>query len=76
MKQSVYTGKGIGVVLLDTGIYPHMDFGDVFMLLQILFHIEPFLMMTTDMERVLRGFLAEAERLPWESIREWHRDVL
>ena len=28
MKQSVYTGKGIGVVLLDTGIYPHMDFGD------------------------------------------------
>lgn len=36
----------------------------VFMLLQILFHIEPFPMMTTDMERVLRGSLAEAERLP------------
>ena len=28
MKQSAYTGKGIGVALLDTGIYPHMDFGD------------------------------------------------
>ena len=28
MKQSFYTGKGVGVALLDTGIYPHMDFGD------------------------------------------------
>lgn len=28
MKQSVYTGKGIGVAVLDTGIYPHIDFGN------------------------------------------------
>ncbi len=28
MKQSAYTGKGVGVALFDTGIYPHMDFGD------------------------------------------------
>ena len=28
MKQQRYTGKGIGVALLDTGIYPHMDFDD------------------------------------------------
>lgn len=26
MKQSYYTGKGIGVAILDTGIYPHIDF--------------------------------------------------
>ena len=26
MKKRFYTGKGIGVALLDTGIYPHMDF--------------------------------------------------
>lgn len=28
MEQAVYTGKGIGVAILDTGIYPHMDFGN------------------------------------------------
>lgn len=28
MKQSYYTGKGIGVAILDTGIYPHIDFDD------------------------------------------------
>lgn len=28
MKQQRYTGKGIGVAFLDTGIYPHMDFDD------------------------------------------------
>ena len=28
MEQHFYTGKGIGVVMLDTGIYPHIDFGD------------------------------------------------
>lgn len=26
MNQSYYTGKGIGVAILDTGIYPHLDF--------------------------------------------------
>lgn len=26
MKYSSYTGKGVGAALLDTGIYPHMDF--------------------------------------------------
>ena len=35
MKQSAYTGKGVGVALFDTGIYPHMDLVIVFMLLQI-----------------------------------------
>lgn len=28
MEQSFYTGKGIGVAILDTGIYPHIDFGN------------------------------------------------
>ena len=26
MNESFYTGKGIGVAILDTGIYPHIDF--------------------------------------------------
>ena len=26
MNESFYTGKGIGVAILDTGIYPHLDF--------------------------------------------------
>jgi serine protease AprX len=26
MTQSIYTGKGIGVAVLDTGIFPHVDF--------------------------------------------------
>lgn len=26
MKQKKYTGKGVGVAVLDTGIYPHIDF--------------------------------------------------
>ena len=28
MKQSIYTGAGVGVAILDTGIYPHIDFGN------------------------------------------------
>lgn len=27
MRKKVYTGKGIGVAVLDTGIFPHIDFG-------------------------------------------------
>lgn len=28
MEQYSYTGKGVGVAILDTGIYPHIDFGN------------------------------------------------
>ena len=27
MYRKKYTGKGIGVAVLDTGIFPHIDFG-------------------------------------------------
>ena len=27
MRKKIYTGKGIGVAVLDTGIFPHIDFG-------------------------------------------------
>lgn len=27
MEQADYTGRGVGVAILDTGIYPHIDFG-------------------------------------------------
>lgn len=27
MEEKIYTGKGVGVAILDTGIYPHVDFG-------------------------------------------------
>lgn len=28
MSDRIYTGRGVGVAVLDTGIYPHPDFGD------------------------------------------------
>lgn len=28
MSEKIWTGSGIGVALLDTGLYPHMDFGN------------------------------------------------
>ncbi|MDO4337633.1 MAG: S8 family peptidase [Eubacteriales bacterium] len=28
MSESVYTGKGVGVAILDTGLYPHRDFAN------------------------------------------------
>ena len=36
MNESFYTGKGIGVAILDTGIYPHIDLTAEFVLLRIL----------------------------------------
>ena len=48
MNESFYTGKGIGVAILDTGIYPHIDFDSRICAL----HIKNLHMMTMDMEPV------------------------
>ena len=52
MNESFYTGKGIGVAILDTGIYPHIDFDSRICVLRILLHIKKFHMTTMDMEPV------------------------
>lgn len=50
MKMMNYTGKGIGVAILDTGISPHPDFGNRICAFLILFHINRLLMMIMGME--------------------------
>ena len=47
MRKKVYTGKGIGVAVLDTGIFPHIDFGSRIRILQ---KEKQDLMMIMDME--------------------------
>lgn len=44
MKESGYTGKGVGVCVLDTGVYPHRDFGSRIWAFQdfIAFHRLPY----------------------------------
>ncbi len=55
MKESAYTGKGVGVALFDTGIYPHMDFGDRIYAFADFIHTGNYLTMIMVMERVWRG---------------------
>ena len=50
MRKKVYTGKGIGVAVLDTGIFPHIDFGSRIRLSVILQKEKQDLMMIMDME--------------------------
>lgn len=52
MNESFYTGKGIGVAILDTGIYPHIDFDSRICAFADLLHIKKFHMTTMDMEPV------------------------
>ena len=62
MKQQRYTGKGIGVALLDTGIYPHMDFDD---------RITGFCDFISHKKQIYE----EAELLPTENTKVWLRSV-
>ena len=60
------TGRGIGVAVLDTGIYLHEDFEHR---VRIWCTGDGSHMMTTVMERIFQESLAEAEILPMEGIR-------
>ena len=52
MMQKWLTGKNIGVAILDTGIYPHIDFDCESVLFLIWYTEEPSLMMTMDTARM------------------------
>ena len=64
MNQPFYTGKGIGVAILDTGIYPHIDFDN-----RICAFADFISNKKMDMERVWPGFLPEAALRRWENIK-------
>ena len=63
------TGRGIGVAVLDTGIYLHEDFEHRVAAFTDMVHRRREHMMTTVMERIFQESLAEAEILPMEGIR-------
>ena len=52
MNESFYTGKGIGVAILDTGIYPHIDFDSRICAFADFIALKKFHMTTMDMEPV------------------------
>ena len=54
-----WTGKGIGVAVLDTGIFPHMDFDAELPFLKILSAEEGAVMTITDTEPMWPGSLRE-----------------
>ena len=54
MNQYGLTGRGIGIAMLDTGIFPHMDFDNRIICFRISYMAENSPMMTMDTERIQR----------------------
>ena len=73
MYKRKYTGKGIGVAVLDTGIFPHIDFGRRHSVILQKENQVP--MMITDMEPMSAAFWAETARHPRADIRGLLPDV-
>ena len=69
MNQPFYTGKGIGVAILDTGIYPHIDFDS-----RICAFVD--FILNKKMAYDDNGSLPEVVRHLWENIRVRHRAVI
>ena len=70
-EQENLTGKGITAAVLDTGIFPHMDFdGRIVAFRDLVYGRE-----TMDTERMSVVSLAEVEERPAENTRVRHRDA-
>ena len=74
-EQENLTGKGITAAVLDTGIFPHMDFDGRIVASGILCMGGRRLTMTMDTERMSVVSLAEVEERPAENTRVRHRDA-
>ena len=72
-EQENLTGKGITAAVLDTGIFPHMDFdGRIVAFRDLVYGREtPY----DDKERMSVVSLAEVEERPAENTRVRHRDA-
>ena len=75
MYKRKYTGKGIGVAVLDTGIFPHIDFGRRILAFCDFKEENQVPMMITDMEPMSAAFWAETARHPRADIRGLLPDV-
>lgn len=72
---SGYTGKHVGVCVLDTGIFPHIDFTGEYLRFKISSDIVSDLMMIILMEPMYVGSLAVTEGLRKDGSEELPRVV-
>ena len=72
MEKSFYTGKGIGVCILDTGIYEHIDFTGRIWAFMISWLLKGGLMTIMDMAPMQPGWWQEMALLPWENTEAQH----
>ena len=72
MTGRTYTGKGIGVAVLDTGLFPHADFDSRIRFFMISFFIADSHMMIMDMEPMLPGSWQEMAECPLAGIQVQH----
>ena len=73
MNESFYTGKGIGVAILDTGIYPHIDFDSrICAFADFIAHKKsPY--DDNGHGTCVAGILPGVAGPPWENIKGWHQ---
>lgn len=72
----MYTGKGIGVAVLDTGIFPHIDFGSRISVFRDFTGSDATHMMITDMGLMSAGSLQGTELHQEENIKGLHLDAV
>lgn len=73
MEKNIYTGKGIGVCILDTGIYEHIDFSGRIWAFYDFLSIKGILMMIMDMAPMWQDWLPEMGVRLWENTEVRHR---
>ena len=76
MNQPFYTGKGIGVAILDTGIYPHIDFDSRICAFVDFILNKKMAYDDNGHGTCVAGSLPEVVRHLWENIRVRHRAVI